>query len=71
MTPQQKMTPCWGCGDREPGCHGKCAAYHAYRSDLEAAAAQRLRDGELYLDTPAMAGAKKNARRTRPSAPRD
>ena len=71
MTPQQKMTPCWGCSDREHGCHGKCAAYHAYRSDLEAAAAQRLRDGELYQDTPAMAGATKDARRTRPSAPRE
>lgn len=71
MTLQQKMTPCWGCGDREHGCHGKCAAYYAYRCDLTAAAAQRLRDGELYQDSPAMAGAKKNARRTRPSAPRD
>lgn len=59
MTPQQKMTPCWGCGDREPGCHGKCAAYYAYRCDLTAAAAQRLRDGELYQDSPAMKGAKK------------
>ena len=71
MTPQQKMTPCWGCGDREPGCHGKCAAYHAYRTLLDAAAAQRLRKNEILCGTPAMDAAKKDARRTRPSAPRE
>ena len=69
MTPSQKITPCWGCTDREQGCHGKCAAYHLYRTQLDAAAAQRLQENELLHGTPAMDKAQKDARRTRPSAP--
>ena len=71
MTPSQKITPCWGCTDREQGCHGKCAAYHLYRTQLDAAAAQRLRENEIANGTPAMDAAKKIARRGRRSATRD
>lgn len=71
MTPSQKITPCWGCGDREPGCHGKCAAYHLYRTQLDAAAAQRRQKNELADGTPAMDRAQKIARRGRPCAPTD
>lgn len=32
--------PCYLCREREPGCHGKCAGYAAYRAD-------RLRENAL------------------------
>lgn len=25
--------PCYLCREREPGCHGKCAGYAAYRAE--------------------------------------
>lgn len=27
--------PCKGCQLREPGCHGKCPAYQAFRADKD------------------------------------
>lgn len=41
------MNPCYGCLERAQGCHGTCARYAHFRKPLDAAAAQRLRDGDI------------------------
>ena len=28
-------TPCYGCPDRQVGCHAKCPAYQAFRADKD------------------------------------
>ena len=28
--------PCYGCQDRKPDCHAKCAAYKSYRAEMDA-----------------------------------
>lgn len=28
--------PCYGCQDRKPDCHAKCAAYKSYRAEIDA-----------------------------------
>ena len=28
-------TPCYGCPDRQMGCHGSCPAYQAFRSERD------------------------------------
>lgn len=65
----QRQTPCWGCGDRQPGCHGGCIAYALFHAVREADAAARRRENEIIADTPAMDAAKRAAERGRPSAP--
>ena len=31
--PGAVMSPCKGCGDRTPGCHGSCKAYKEWAED--------------------------------------
>ena len=30
-----KQQPCYGCEDREVGCHSKCDLYKEFREDLD------------------------------------
>ena len=39
--------PCYECKEREPGCHGKCAAYAEYKEKTDAAAEKRRYDAEM------------------------
>lgn len=33
--------PCYGCGEREAGCHGRCESYETYRVAQESAREKR------------------------------
>ena len=35
QSPVRDMAPCWGCPDREPGCHDRCDAFHAWRKNVD------------------------------------
>lgn len=43
--------PCYHCPDRQAGCHAQCAAYRAFRAELDErnAAARRGKKGLLPL----------------------
>lgn len=34
-SPVRDMAPCWGCPDREPGCHDRCDAFKAWRKNVD------------------------------------
>jgi len=38
--------PCWGCQDREPGCHGRCEKYREYAEKNREARKRRLENAE-------------------------
>ena len=38
----KKLTPCKGCEDRVPGCHGGCEKYRAFREELDRKKEERL-----------------------------
>lgn len=38
-----KPSPCKGCADRVPGCHGKCEKYIKFRADLDKSKAEKDR----------------------------
>lgn len=48
-SPVREMAPCWGCEEREPGCHGKCDAFRAWREKVDRAneARNKYRDRPL------------------------
>jgi len=43
MSGGQIVAPCMGCEKREPGCHGKCEDYLAFKAAHEAEKAERIR----------------------------
>lgn len=45
--------PCYHCPDRQAGCHAQCAAYRAFRAELDErnAAARRPPAGTKYAVT--------------------
>lgn len=46
------QNPCYQCGERSPGCHGKCAKYKAYRAarDEQLARQHVIRDNDMAYD---------------------
>lgn len=36
------MSPCYGCGDRQEGCHGSCELYKGWRETVEEIKAVRI-----------------------------
>lgn len=38
----KQNTPCKGCEDRVPGCHGGCDKFKAFREDLDRRKQERL-----------------------------
>lgn len=46
------MSPCKGCKDRIPGCHGKCDGFNEWRRKVDAAneARRKYRDRALSRD---------------------
>lgn len=44
--------PCRDCENREPGCHGQCGAYQAYRAARDEALALRhvIRENDMAYD---------------------
>lgn len=48
QSPTREVAPCLGCADKEPGCHGKCDAYKAWRGRLDLVNEARVK----YRDRP-------------------
>lgn len=40
-------TPCMGCEDRYPACHGECERYKAWRAEYDAQKAEGMKVYEL------------------------
>ena len=53
--------PCRDCGDREPGCHGRCEKYQEYKKASEELREQQKREKDVYRDY-SIARAKKHGR---------
>lgn len=55
-SPVRDMAPCWGCMDREPGCHDRCDAFKEWRKKVDAAN-EAMR---AYRDRPLSKSERKN-----------
>ena len=45
---QKGRSPCLGCADRVPGCHGKCEKYQGWRAEVMKARVKYPEQGEAY-----------------------
>ena len=55
-SPVRDMAPCWGCQEREPGCHDRCDAFKEWRKIVDAANEAR----RAYRDRPLSKSERKN-----------
>lgn len=44
------IAPCYGCKDREIGCHGKCGPYQAYQAENELKKKKKREDYPVWID---------------------
>ena len=61
-----KITCCWCCPDRMPGCHGSCDKYKAEKAEYEATMEKQNKQKAIQagLDASLYASVERTAKRT-------